>query len=100
MNGQGLAVERRSYERARLCSVQGCGRVAKWDGEMCEDCAEMSRDLDFYWSEEQQKLRKERAARLADLAWGMLVVAMMSAVGYYVWPFVWATFELWFRSGQ
>jgi hypothetical protein len=88
-------------QSTRICSVRECGRRAGFASEMCSDCEAMSRELDSYWAKHRRKAEK-RAARLAvltDVAWLLVFLALMCALGYYLWPYVWATWELWTGTG-
>lgn len=51
-------------------------------------------------SESYVALAKRHAERVSDFAWFVLFLVLASAVGHYVWPWVWACFELWFGEGQ
>jgi hypothetical protein len=75
-----------------VCSVRECGRPARVGFAMCQDCIDTDRAYERYWS--------KAATRLRDFGYVVLFVAMMSAIGYYVWPYIWAPCDLWFGGRQ
>jgi hypothetical protein len=105
MMGQGSGL---TTYRSAICSVDKCCRIAFDDEEVCSQCREeidlletMARakkeppgDLEYV-----ARVRKH-AERVGNIAWFVLFLALMSAIGYYIWPWVLALFELWFGGGE
>jgi len=110
MRGRGSEIG--AQVKMGICIQHGCN-ACTFDDELCPSCRSEVEWLDEVWGREQadrararqerntnySELAKKYAERVRNFAWFVLFVAMMSAIGYYVWPWVWAVFELWFGDG-
>lgn len=90
--------------REGVCSVDGCSRVTDGGDEVCPRCQEEIEALEEMARADKRSEYAVKApgyaTRLRNFAWFVFLLAMMSALGYYIWPCVWATFELWFGTGN
>ena len=84
--------------RVGICSVEDCFGTT-YDDDVCPRCREEIDALDAMARERRERFRagaRVPGERLRNIAWFVLFVALMNAIGYYVWPYIWLIFQLWF----
>lgn len=81
-----------------VCSVRGCGRPAMAGAEMCPECSAMDREYERFWREQGAGKMRKFAARLRNFAWLVAFLALMSWLGWEMWPQILAAFDEWRRT--